>query len=148
MFGVKMVSLSWVCWPYSAGWGVLAVVVGLAVGDLHWGGDGYAGDGRHGVGGYGDGGGGRGRSGSGAAGSDQMGEGNGVAVGSGLGEGERLLAGLVDGEREERGGTAGWLGGWRRSLVLLVMHCVVVGVTARVGVLCAGGGGRRDWEEW
>ncbi|KAG7293926.1 hypothetical protein NEMBOFW57_003986 [Staphylotrichum longicolle] len=34
LFAGKMLSLSWVCWPYSAGWGVVAVVVGLAVGDL------------------------------------------------------------------------------------------------------------------
>jgi serine/threonine protein kinase len=101
VFVGKMVSLSWVCWPYSAGWMVMGVVVLLAVGDLE-----------------------------------------GAVWDSGTGEG---------GEAQEGEGGMGWLGRWWRSVGLLVMHCVVLGVTARFGGLCAAPAMVREgleWEEW
>ncbi|KAK4032925.1 kinase-like domain-containing protein, partial [Parachaetomium inaequale] len=39
LFVGKVLSLSWVCWPFSAGWVVVGVVVGVAAGDLYSGGE-------------------------------------------------------------------------------------------------------------
>ncbi|KAK3902648.1 kinase-like domain-containing protein [Staphylotrichum tortipilum] len=122
LFAGKMLSLSWVCWPYTSGWGVLAVVVGMAVLDLQ-----AQGDARQDV--------------------------PVVWLRPGSVAGMPPAAdGAAPGEmgRAERGGVGWgrrWVAGWRKSLVLLVMHCIVLGVTAQLGVLCAGGAGRSGWEE-
>ncbi len=56
------------------------------------------------------------------------------------------LHGNWDGDGEGRWWLGG--GGWRRSAVLLGLHFVVLGVAARVGVLCAAAEGRVGWEGW
>ncbi|KAK4236665.1 kinase-like domain-containing protein [Achaetomium macrosporum] len=110
LFGLKILSLSWVCWPYSAEWGFVAGVVALAALDLH---------------------------------SDS----------DGLDSSWVRRRPWTRGQGQEHEGLAGggvsrWIAGWRRSLVLLLMHCAVMGAASRFGMLCAGGGERRLWEEW
>ncbi|KAL2194995.1 kinase-like domain-containing protein [Corynascus similis CBS 632.67] len=149
LFVAKVLSLSWVCWPYSAGWVVVAVVVGLAAGDLHS-----------------------------VVGSDGSGFGNGEVrrVHQDNGEGELLrgrarsaLLADEDGEGRLRGEEGlGLLGhgeteetrgvddggrrrvdtGWRRTLWLLLLHCFVVVSTDKLGVMCAREQMTQGWEEW
>ncbi|KAL2260517.1 hypothetical protein VTK26DRAFT_5444 [Humicola hyalothermophila] len=129
LFLAKMASLSWVCWPYSAGWLVLAAVVGMGVVDLGVGvSDGV---GRAQEDWYR-----RGRSGGGDGNGNGSGSGEG---GGGYGGGCSAGLGLTVVQR--------WvmLAGWRRSLVLAVLHCVVLAVAARVGTLCAGVASRRGF---
>lgn len=149
LFAGKVLSLSWVCWPYSAGLAVMVGVVAVGAGDLYLGsgredggGDGVGGgrgDGRR----EGEGGDGVGRSRAGSGGL------NGLTASGGPGLG---LIGPDDSTSEgsEVGqyGSYGWPGGWWRSLVLLVVHCLVVGLTSRAGVMCAGGWAGRAWGDW
>ncbi|KAK3292841.1 kinase-like domain-containing protein [Chaetomium fimeti] len=140
IFGLKVLSLSWVCWPYSAQWAVMGAVVVLGAGDLHMGG-GEVGSGGGGGGVGGEREGVRSRAGSGGV--------NGMVSGSGLGLlGPDGGGGGEEGEMEHEEGRCGWPGGWWRSLVLLVVHCVVVGAASRAGVMCAGGWAGRGWEAW
>ncbi|AEO59839.1 hypothetical protein MYCTH_2308418 [Thermothelomyces thermophilus ATCC 42464] len=141
LFAAKVLSLSWVCWPYSAGWAVTAVVVGLAAGDLHFGlrdeeGTGTTGS-ETGVEGTSE----RARLGSwdGAVPRERAGE-----------EGVGLLEQSQDGGRRAEGpGGARWLdGGWQRSLVLLLLHCFILASMNSFGMMCAGGQVTRGWEDW
>ncbi|KAL2126362.1 hypothetical protein VTI74DRAFT_1105 [Chaetomium olivicolor] len=129
-FVIKMWSLSWACWPWSVGWGIGAVMVGLAVLDL----------GIHAEGG--------GRA------ERREAEREGVPVvrvggDEGVRDGDLASAPGppgVQGRSSVASGMRRWMTGWRRSLVLLVMHCVLLGITARAGVLCAGG--RKEGRKW
>lgn len=125
LFAGKMLSLSWVCWPYTSGWAVLAVVVGMAVMDLQ-----AQGDARHDV--------------------PTVWVRPGSVAGMPPGTDGSVPGELGRGHTREGSGVGwgrSWIAGWRRSVILLVMHCVVLGVTAQLGVLCAGGAGRTGWEE-
>lgn len=106
LFAAKILSLSWCCWPYSAGWAIMAAVVVMGVADLdgRWGGVNAAAT-------------------AGASG-DRGEDGSGGAAGNWVG------------------------GGWRRSLVLLLLHCTVVGAVYGLGGLCAVPGPVLEWSAW
>ncbi|KAK4166820.1 kinase-like domain-containing protein [Cladorrhinum sp. PSN259] len=102
LLGLKISSLSWTCWPYSASMGFIATLFGLAVTDLvDLGGNGYV-----------------------NGGSPRLGNGSihGTIINS------------TDRQHQWH-----WLRGWRRSLLLLTLHFVVLGTFSKyhAGLLCA-----------
>ncbi|KAK4464338.1 kinase-like domain-containing protein [Cladorrhinum samala] len=117
LLGLKIMSLSWVCWPYSASVGLMVTLFGLAVTDLA------------------------------DLGGNEYNNGYSPRLGNGA------LIGAVD------TGTVRtnyppprwrWLLGWRRSLVLLVLHFVILGgfSTLHHGLACAMHGSVKygEWE--
>ncbi|KAL2268429.1 hypothetical protein VTJ83DRAFT_3275 [Remersonia thermophila] len=124
LFVAKMLSLSWVCWPYSAGWPVTAAAVLLAFWDLH----------------------GRAEK-TAVAGGPRPPLTPTMATTSGFATEPGLAA------RDQHDGVAGagtspWRGVWQRSIVLLALHILLVGTALKFGGMCAGGPGRRGWEKW
>ncbi|KAL2163349.1 hypothetical protein VTH06DRAFT_5406 [Thermothelomyces fergusii] len=142
LFAAKVLSLSWVCFPYSAGWVVTAVVVGLAAGDLHLG----LRDEEEGSG--------AGASVRGVEGTNErpsLGLWDGTAAPERAGAGVGLLGQSGDGGRRVGGlGGIRWLidGGWRGSLVLLLLHCLVLASMNSFGMMCAGEQAARRWVDW
>jgi len=154
--GVKLLSLSWVCWPYSTNTGVLASVFLLASLDLWSPSNVVQVKSRNGPGE-------RNRNGeevitpaNGLVGPENNSTGRHMI---GLrptdeeedGDDDVLAAADAAGVRDSRGGstsrrgsrssTSGsslWLvAGWRRSFALLALHFLVLLVTSRLGALCA-----------
>jgi len=154
--GVKLLSLSWVCWPYSTNTGVLASVFLLASLDLWSPSNVVQIESRNGPGE-------RNRNGeevitpvNGLVGPENNSTGRHMI---GLrptdeeedGDDDVLAAADAAGVRDSRGGstsrrgsrssTSGsslWLvAGWRRSFALLALHFLVLLVTSRLGALCA-----------
>lgn len=162
LFAAKVLSLSAVCWPYSAAWWVVAVVVGLAAGDLQWAAHGHG----HGPGHAEDERGDGERSGPMTGSRSGSGSANGVGfgtIGTGLVANNTERAGLSPpslglglvgaaqqgeaeqghthiGERERRTAWLKWPRGWERTIWLLLLHCLVVVTAERSGAMCA----RRD----
>lgn len=139
LFAAKVLSLSWVCFPYSAGWAVTAIVVGLAAGDLHLalrdeeGSDTRA----------------RERSVERTAERPRLGSWNGVESLERAGEGLGLLGQSEDGERTKSSDVARQSdSGWRRSLVFLLLHCFVLASMNSLGAMCAGEQVPKGWEDW
>ncbi|KAK3995251.1 kinase-like domain-containing protein [Cladorrhinum sp. PSN332] len=101
LLGLKILSLSWTCWPYSASMGLTVAIFGLAATDLvDLGGSGHV-----------------------NGGSPRLG--NGSVHGT-----------VFNGASQPRWH---WLRGWRRSLLLLILHFFALGTfsTFRSGLLCA-----------
>ncbi|KAK4227302.1 kinase-like domain-containing protein [Podospora fimiseda] len=98
LLGLKLLSLSWTCWPYSASMGLIAFIFGLAAIDLVD----------------------LGRSGHVNAGSPRIGNGS-------------FHNAIPNPEPRH------WLRGWRKSLILLALHFLGLGIfgSLQFGLLCA-----------
>nr|CDP29370.1 Putative protein of unknown function [Podospora anserina S mat+] len=137
VFVGKMVSLSWVCWPYSSSVVVMGLLVGMATVDL-------VGLSRGRGDREGDGGGVFGGEGGGA----DDGSGSPVVIRVGPDGSPRVVHPVGGGVRN-----SGWMVGWRRSWVLLGAHFVVLWIASRAAVLCAAAvpivrRGDEEWEGW
>jgi hypothetical protein len=113
LLGIKLLSLSWCCWPYTSNLGILVSVFTLAALDVWSPGN-------------------RDRAGMVGARSHR----DVVRVG---------VAG-VTGYEGAATGASRWMSGWRRSGTLLALHCLVLWVTSRYGMLCAAP--RGQWQDW
>jgi len=104
LLGIKLLSLSWCCWPYTSNLSILISIFALAALDV-WS-----------------------PSDRGAAGMLRVGAGMAGYEGAATGA-SRLMS------------------GWRRSCTLLALHCLVLWVTSRSGMLCAAPP-RGRWQDW
>ena len=111
LLGIKLLSLSLCCWPYSSNLGVLVSVFSLAALDV-W--------------------------------SPRERE---VMVGSRGSRGMVRVGAEVAGYEGAGTGANRWMSGWRRSCTLLALHCLVLWVTSRSGILCAASR-RGEWTDW
>ncbi|KAK0671511.1 kinase-like domain-containing protein [Cercophora samala] len=135
LFASKMMSMSWVCWPYSSSMLTMGSLLAMATLDLV---DLGARDGE------------RDGAGAGIEGTslDQSGS-SPVVIRVGPDGSPRVMH-PVGGGGGGGGRRPGWLTGWRRSWVLLAAHFVVLWVASRAAVLCAVPvvRGHGEWESW
>lgn len=110
LLGLKLLSLSWFCWPYSSSIGTLLSLFILAALDV-WS---YP---------------------TGMAGPRSQRDMARVGFGG--------MAGYESGTT----GASRWMAGWRRTGTLLALHCLVLWVTSRSGMLCAAPP-QGKWENW
>ncbi|KAH6615767.1 kinase-like domain-containing protein [Chaetomium sp. MPI-SDFR-AT-0129] len=140
LFAAKVLSLSAVCWPYSAAWWVVTVVVGLAAGDLQWTAHGHG----HGPGQGED----QREDGERSASLAGSRSGSGSANAAGFGTiGSGLLANNTERPSpERRSAWLRWPTGWERTIWLLLLHCLVVVTAERSGAMCARRDSGKNWD--
>ncbi|KAK4445526.1 kinase-like domain-containing protein [Podospora aff. communis PSN243] len=113
LLGIKLLSLSWCCWPYTSNPGILVSVFTLAALDV-W--------------------------------SPGNRDAPGMVGARGHMDVVRVGVAGVTGYEGAATGASRWMSGWRRSGTLLALHCLVLWVTSRYGMLCAAP--RGQWQDW